>query len=407
MRRRLIRLSLALTALLSVVIVTACVADPPTRVGGDGVAVPGVAPTPPMGWNSWQPFGCAVTEAQIRAQADALVSSGLRDAGYRYVVVDDCWNASARANDGALQADSTRFPSGMAALGEYLHERGLKFGVYVGASDKTCTQYQGHYPGATGSRGVETRDAATLASWGADFVKADWCSSNGRHDDQVQAFTAWRNALRAVGRPMVLSINPNSGVSGTPPGQTYDWGGVATMTRVTNDIAPTFDSVLGIADAVGLVAPRTRIDAFNDPDMLVVGQGLSTPHARTHMSLWAMMAAPLMLGTDLTRLSTSDLSLVANKAMVALDQDARVVSGAPVAGDAQVWSRAIGHKGLAVSMTNRTSKATTITVSLASLGLTGDTVAGVDVWTSKRYQARDGALSVRVAPGDTALLEIV
>ncbi|MFW0792140.1 glycoside hydrolase family 27 protein [Gordonia sp. CPCC 205333] len=407
MRRRLIRLSLALTALLSAVIVTACVADPPGRVGGDGVALPGVAATPPMGWNSWQPFGCSVTEAQVRAQVDALVSSGLRDAGYRYVVVDDCWNASDRAEDGALQADPTRFPSGMAALGQYVHARGLKFGLYVGASDKTCTQYQGVYPGATGSRGVETRDAATLASWGADFVKSDWCSSNGRHEDQVEAFTAWRNALRTVGRPMVLSINPNSGVAGTPPGQAFDWGGVATMTRVTNDIAPNFQSVSTIADAVGLVAPRTRVDAFNDPDMLVVGQGLSASHARTQMSLWAMLAAPLMLGTDLTRLSSENVATVANRAMIALDQDARAVSGAPVAGDAEVWSRAIGQKGLAVSMTNRTSKPKLISVSLASLGLTGDTVAGVDVWTSKRYQARDGALAVRVAPGDTALLEIV
>ncbi|WP_211188411.1 glycoside hydrolase family 27 protein [Gordonia asplenii] len=396
-----------MTALLSALVVVACVAEPPARVGGSGVALAGVAPTPPLGWNSWQPYGCGVTEAQVKAQADALVSTGLRDAGYRYVVVDDCWNASTRTKDGALQSDSTRFPDGMSSLGEYLHQRGLKFGLYVGASDKTCTQYQGQYPGATGSRGVEQRDAATLAWWGVDYIKADWCSSNGDHDDQVAAFTAWRDAVRATGRPMVLSINPNSGVSGMPPGQRFDWGGVATMTRITNDIAASFASVLGIADVVGLVTPRTRADAFNDPDMLVVGQGLSAAQARTQMSLWAMMAAPLMIGTDLTRLSDAGLGVVGNQAMLAIDQNSRVVSGAPVAGDPQVWSRAIGPKGLAVSMTNRTSRNATVTVSLASLGLSGDGVVGVDVWTSKRYQAHDGVLSVQVAAGDTALLEIV
>lgn len=393
-----------LAALLATVIVAGC-ADAPVRVGGDGVALVGVAPTPPMGWNSWQPFGCGVTEAQVRTQADVLVSSGLRDAGYRYVVVDDCWNASGRAADGQLQADSTRFPGGMAALGTYLHARGLRFGLYVGASDKTCTQYLGQYPGATGSRGVEARDARTLSAWGVDFIKADWCSSDARHDGQVVAFTAWRDALRRVGRPIVLSINPNSGVAGTPPGQLYDWGGVATMTRLTNDVTSSFDSVLGIADAVGGFARRTGPDGFNDPDMLVVGQGLSPAQARTQMSLWAMLAAPLMLGTDLTRLSDVALRIVGNPALIEIDQDERGASGAPVAGDPQVWSRAIGRKGLAVSMTNRSSRMTTLSVPVTALGLAG-VVAGVDVWTSRRYVAADGRLSAQVGPGDTVLLAI-
>lgn len=371
------------------------------------MALDGVAPTPPLGWNSWQPFGCAVSESDIRAQADALVATGLRDVGYSYVVVDDCWNATQRTAIGGLQPDSTRFPGGMAALGEYLHARGLKFGLYVGASDKTCTQYLGQYGGATGSRGFEARDAATLASWGVDFVKADWCSSDGRRGDQVAAFTAWRDALRRVGRPIVLSINPNSGVSGTPPGQLVDWGGVATMTRITNDIEPSFASLLGIADVVGSVADRSQPNGFNDPDMLVVGQGdLTAAQMRTQMSLWAMMAAPLMIGTDLTKLSDDARAALTNRAVLAIDQDQRAAAGAPVAGDPEIWSRAVGAKGLAVSLTNRSARERVLSVEVTALGMSGPAATGVDAWTGKRYPTVEGRLSVSVAAGDTALLTI-
>ncbi|MFW0787208.1 glycoside hydrolase family 27 protein [Gordonia sp. CPCC 206044] len=405
----------------AVALLAACAPDRPGRIGGDDAAIEGLAPTPPMGWNSWNTFGCNITEQTVRAQADALVASGLREAGYRYVIVDDCWSADQRAADGTLQADPRRFPSGMAALGEYLHDRGLRFGLYSGASDKTCTQYLGDRPGATGSRGHERRDAATFASWQVDYLKYDWCSSDSDHDGQVEAFTAMRDAIRDTGRPIVYSINPNSGIAGSVPGADFDWGGVATMTRITNDITPAWSTngddsdaqgILDIVDAAAPLASRVRPSSFNDPDMLVVGvdgnPGLTTAQQRTQMSMWAMMAAPLIAGNDLTHMSSETVDLLRNRAIIAIDQDQRVSAGAPVGNDPEIWSRAIGDKGLVVSLTNRSDHPRRMSVTMASLGLVGDkTVNAIDAWTGRRYQASKGEITAPVGVGDTVLLQIV
>ncbi len=370
-----------------------------------------------MGWNSWNTFGCGITEQIVRAQADALVSSGLRDAGYKYVIVDDCWAAPQRDASGRLQADPVRFPSGMAALGVYLHERGLLFGIYSGARDKTCTQYQGTYPGATGSGGHEVIDAQTFAGWGVDYLKYDWCSSNTSHDDQVSSFTAMRNALRDTGRRIVFAINPNSGVAGSVPGAQFDWGGTATTTRVTNDVTPAwstangpsgYQGIVNIVDAAGPLTARVKPGSFIDPDMLVVGSsGLTAAEQRTQMSMWSMMAAPLIAGNDLTNMSQQTLDMLRNAAIIAIDQDSRVVAGAMVDDDPEVWSRAIGDKGLVISLTNRSDHARTLSVSLGSVGLVGDaSVTGVDAWTGRSFTAQHGELSVLVGVHDTAVLEI-
>ncbi|MEE3852873.1 glycoside hydrolase family 27 protein [Gordonia sp. LSe1-13] len=400
--------------------VVACTPDPEGRIGGDGVAIEGLPAVPPMGWNSWNTFGCNITEQIVREQADALVATGLRDAGYRHVIVDDCWAAPLRAADGSLQAEPSRFPSGMAALGQYLHERGLKFGLYSGASDQTCTQLLGTYPGSTGSRGHEEQDARTFADWQVDYLKYDWCSSDSDHGEQVTAFTAMRDAIRDTGRPIVYSINPNSGVADMVPGAEFDWGGVATMTRITNDIAPVWSTnadssgpqgVIDIVDAAQALAARVGPSAFNDPDMLVVGvdgnPGLTLAQQRTQMSMWAMMAAPLIAGNDLTRMSTQTLDLLRNRAVIAIDQDERVSAGAPVDDDAEIWARAIGEKGLVVSLTNRDDHPRPMSVSLSSLGLVGDvTVSAIDAWTGRRYQAEAGEITVDVGVNDTVLLQI-
>ncbi|WP_124711584.1 glycoside hydrolase family 27 protein [Gordonia insulae] len=406
---------------IGALVVSACTPDPEGRIGGDGVAVAGLPATPPMGWNSWNTFGCNITEQIVRAQADALVSSGLRDAGYRYVIVDDCWSAENRAADGSLQADPRRFPSGMAELGRYLHERGLRFGLYSGASDKTCAQFLGNRPGATGSRGHEAQDARTFADWQVDYLKYDWCSSESDHDDQVRAFTVMRDAIRGTDRPIVYSINPNSGVADAVPGEQYDWGGVATMTRATNDIAPVWSTnagpsgaqgIVDIVDALAPLASRVGPSTFNDPDMLVVGvdgkPGLTVAQQRTQMSMWAMMAAPLIAGNDLTRMSTRTLGLLRNRAIIAIDQDQRVSAGAPVGDDDEIWTRAVGEKGLVVSLTNRSDHPRTMSVSLTSLGLVGDaTVTAIDAWSGRRYQASGGELSAEVGVDDTVVLQIV
>ena len=407
----------ALVAVIAALAAVACTPQQEGRIGGDGPAIPGLAAVPPMGWNSWNTFGCGITEQIVRAQADALVSSGLRDAGYKYVIVDDCWAAPQRDASGRLQADPLRFPSGMAALGAYLHERGLLFGIYSGARDKTCTQYQGTYPGATGSGGHEVIDAQTFAGWGVDYLKYDWCSSNTSHDDQVSSFTAMRNALRDTGRRIVFAINPNSGVAGSVPGAQFDWGGTATTTRVTNDVTPAwstangpsgYQGIVNIVDAAGPLTARVKPGSFIDPDMLVVGSsGLTAAEQRTQMSMWSMMAAPLIAGNDLTNMSQQTLDTLRNAAIIAIDQDSRVVAGAMVDDDPEVWSRAIGDKGLVISLTNRSDHARTLSVSLGSVGLVGDaSVTGVDAWTGRSFTAQHGELSVPVGVHDTAVLEI-
>jgi alpha-galactosidase len=170
----------------------------------------GVARTPPMGWNTWNTFGCNINETLIRQMADAIVSTGLRDLGYKYVVVDDCWFNPNRDGQGNLQGDPQRFPSGMKALGDYLHARGLLFGIYQGPLDQTCAQYFDSYPGSTGSLNHEYQDARQFAAWGVDYLKYDWCSPTGSISVQVVRLGIMRDALKAPGRPIVYSFISNS-----------------------------------------------------------------------------------------------------------------------------------------------------------------------------------------------------
>jgi hypothetical protein len=198
----------------------------------------GVARTPPMGWNTWNSFGCNINETLIPQARTAIVSSGMRDAGYQYVVVDDCWFNPNRDSAGNLQGDPSRFPSGMKALGDYLHARGLKFGIYEVPVDQTCAQYFDSYPGSTGSQGHETADARQFAAWGVDYLKYDWCSPNGTINDQVTTFARMRDALAATGRPIRVQHQPNSIHAKTGPQR--NWGDVANMWRTTEDIQLTW-----------------------------------------------------------------------------------------------------------------------------------------------------------------------
>ncbi|GGF31802.1 hypothetical protein GCM10007298_29570 [Williamsia phyllosphaerae] len=403
----------AIAAGAALCVAVACAPAPGDVIDDASVAIPGVAATPPMGWNSWNAFGCDIDETTIRSQADALVSSGLAAAGYRYVVVDDCWYSPQRAADGTLTASSQRFPSGMAALGRYLHARGLRFGIYAGASEQTCAQLSGTYPGRTGSAGHETTDARTFASWGVDYVKYDWCSANSDLDDQKEAFTAMRDAIRATGRPMVYSINPNSGVTSDDgvPGARHDWGGVATMTRLTNDISPqwTTDSgsngYQGIADIIDASADATaRVSAgrWTDLDMLEIGVGTSLTAAqqRSHLALWAMMAAPLVAGNDLTVMDSATAALLRTPGVLAIDQDRAARPATAVTADGTVRTRELSGGRRAVSLSNRGATATTMSFT------PGTGVPVHDVWTGTSVPVgSDGTVRVTVAPDDTALFE--
>ncbi|MGJ0119179.1 glycoside hydrolase family 27 protein [Williamsia sp. MIQD14] len=406
------------TALMSAAVLSGCATALPHDLGGAEPAIAGVATTPPMGWNSWNTFGCDIDETTIRAQADALISSGLAAAGYRYVVVDDCWYTPTRDAGGRLTASSTRFPSGMAALGAYLHARGLAFGIYAGASDRTCAQLSGTYPGATGSRGHETTDAATFASWGVDYVKYDWCSSESDTNDQRRAFVAMRDAIRATGRPMVYSINPNSGI-GLPaeagaaavPGAAYDWGGVATMTRLTNDITAQWSTAAGVAGYQGVLdiaaasasaSAEVRAGRWLDLDMLEIGVGTTLTEAqqRSHLALWAMAGSPLIAGNDLTRMGSATRSLLASPGILAVDQDPSAAARA-VSVDGWTRTRRMSDGSTVVSITNPSADARTVVIDRTVIGTQGSVT---DLWTGRQIADAGAPVRVTVAGGDTAVM---
>jgi alpha-galactosidase len=324
----------------------------------------GLARTPPMGWNSWHHFGCHVSEALIRETADALVATGLRAAGYQYVVIDDCWQG-ARAADGAIRPDPARFPSGMRALAAYVHARGLKFGLYSDAGDRTCE-------GRPGSRGHEAQDATTYAAWGVDFVKYDWCHSAGL--DAPAAYARMRQALAATGRPILFSI--------------CEWGlsdparwapAVGQMWRTTGDIGDAFDQpplhpsgraegvassvpiemnmgVLQVLDRQAGLARFAGPGGWNDPDMLEVGNGgMTRDEEAAQFALWAVLAAPLIAGDDVRRMDPDTRAILADPEMIAIDQDPAGRAGDRLArfGDIDVWGRPLADGGWAVVVLNR------------------------------------------------------
>lgn len=382
------------------------------RLGGPAPAIAGIS-TPPLGWNSWNTLGCAIGEQTIRAQADAMVASGLRDAGYRYVVVDDCWFDPERDTTGRLRGDPIRFPSGMHALGDYLHALGLKFGLYETPGVMTCAQRGGSYPGATGSVGHETVDAQTFADWGVDYLKYDWCTPDIDATHQIRAFTVMRDAIRRTGAPILYSINPNSYVPTQTPGRSIDWGGIATMARVTQDVLQAWrlepngplSPTIGIEQAITQTGPlgaRTGSGFWNDPDMLVIGvlprvgaTGLSKAEARTQFGMWAMMSAPLIAGNDLTRMPRFVSRLLANRAVLAVDQDP---SPPAVQLNERVWSRRLADGSTVLALYNADSATQSITVSPGGGVVT-------DLWTGSS-EPITGSLTRTVRPHDTLLLRL-
>ncbi|WP_206743450.1 glycoside hydrolase family 27 protein, partial [Kitasatospora sp. MBT63] len=357
----------------------------------------GTARTPPMGWNSWNSYGCAIDEQLIRDSADALAASGLREAGYRYVVVDDCWMAPERDRAGRLVADPVRFPAGIKALADHVHALGLRFGLYQVPTERTCAQRGGALPGATGSRGHERQDAAAFAEWGVDYLKYDWCSPEGTLADQVAAFTLMRDALRDTGRPIVYSINPNS-YHPDKNGARYDWSPVANLWRTTEDITaawatradPADGSAQGVLDITGVnarLAGQAGPGHWNDPDMLEVGVGgLSDDEARTHLALWAQMAAPLIAGNRLTAMPARIRDLLATPGVIAVDQDPLGAQGT-VIDDREgrlVVSRPLADGGRSVSLTNTGDGPAVLATTAAAAGLPdAGSYAVTDLWTGR------------------------
>ena len=273
-----------------------------------------LCPTPPMGWNSWNCFNKNISEEQIREIANLMVSTGLKDAGYTYLNVDDCWQTHRESC--VIQSDSVKFPSGIKVLADYVHSKGLKFGIYSCAGSKTCA-------GRPGSRGYEYIDAVTYAEWGVDFLKYDWCHNNG--DNAREAYFTMSDALKSTGRPIVLSIC-EWGTS-----RPWEWGkGIGEMWRVSEDIIATTEgtaywggaSILKIIDIMAPLWPYAGPGHWNDADMLQVGNGdLTYDENVMHFSMWCMLASPLMVGCDLRNIDKKILDILTNKEAIAINQD--------------------------------------------------------------------------------------
>jgi alpha-galactosidase len=381
-------------------------------------AAPGSpAVRPPLGWNSWNTFGCDIDEVKIRAAADAMVNSGMHAAGYEYVVVDDCWQATTRDGSGNLRSDPVRFPSGMKALGDYIHSKGLKFGIYQAPREETCAQYFNAIGGATGALNHEQQDANTFASWGVDFLKYDWCSPWGTLNDQVASFSKMRDALRATGRPIVYSINSNSAHANTGP--SYNWGPVADLWRTTEDITDRWstgcraDCFMGITEILDVQAPLHSWAGprqWNDPDMLEVGvRGTFTPtENRAHFSMWAIMAAPLIAGNDITSMPADVRTVLTNPDVLAINQDSagRQAQRVRDFGETEVWAKTLSDGSAAVALLNRSGSTATVTTSAAEAGMPA---AGgyqlFDVWT-KAARNTSGAISATVPPHGVVMYRV-
>jgi len=311
-----------------------------------------LAKTPPMGWNSWNKFECDINEQTIREIADAMVVDGMRDAGYVYLVIDDCWQIG-RDSSGNIIADPNRFPSGMKSLGDYIHSKGLKFGIYSDAGTATCQ-------GRPGSRGYEFQDARTYASWGVDYLKYDWCN-HGKQNAEA-SYTTMRDALYKAGRPVVYSIC-DWGVS-----KPWEWAaGVGHLWRSTEDILNCFDcknywggnGVVQIIDLFTDIGQYTGPCHWNDADMLEVGNGVLTPsEERLHMSMWAMFSSPLMAGNDLRKMDRETLEILTNSEVLAIDQDKLGISATRWMkyGDLEIWFKPLEGETWAFCFINRGSQ---------------------------------------------------
>ena len=380
---------------LFVLVPLALLGASPSPAAGQNAGHAGLALTPPMGWNSWNHFGCNVSEQLIQETADAMVSSGMRDAGYRYVVIDDCWQV-ARDKNGRIVADSVRFPHGIKALADYVHGKGLQFGIYTDAGLKTCQ-------GRPGTYDHEVQDAKTYAAWGVDYTKVDWCYADTL--DAPTRYAKVSEAFRNSGRPIVLSI--------CEWGQNQPWlwaKGVGNLWRTTTDIEDTWQSMLDKLDVSAQYSAAAGPGHWNDPDMLEVGNGHMTPDEyRAHFSLWAIMAAPLMAGNDLRALDDTTKSILLNREVIAVDQDSLGRQGTLIyesKAGLQVWMKPLKDGSRAVALLNRTEAPAEFGISLARLGLRARTATVRDLWAHQDLGAVTDHFQAKAPPHGMALVRI-
>jgi len=345
-----------------------------------------LALTPPMGWNSWNKFGCNVSADLIRQMADAMVKSGMKDAGYQYVVIDDCWQVS-RDKDGNIIPDAERFPSGMKAVADYVHSLGLKFGIYSDAGTGTCQK-------RPGGRGYEFQDARQYAAWGVDYLKYDWCNTTTQ--DARSSYALMRQALDASGRAIVFSLCEWG------KAKPWLWGEEAggNLWRTTGDIQDRWagqtkwsngdccgNGMLDIVDMQVGLQSYAGPGHWNDPDMLEVGNGgMTDTEYRSHFSLWSILAAPLIAGNDLRTMRPEIREILTNKEVNAIDQDPLGREGERVwkNGDLEVWAKPLKDGSRAVVLFNRGASEQEISVDWENLGYPDHFSAAVrDLWQHK------------------------
>jgi alpha-galactosidase len=346
-----------------------------------GGAAQGAAMTPPMGWNSWNHFEAKIDDATVRAQADAMVKSGLAAAGYRYINIDDTWEGE-RDAAGVIHPNK-KFPD-MKALADYVHAKGLKLGIYSSPGAKTCAGFEG-------SLGHEDQDAKTYAAWGIDYLKYDLCSlgpkmqaAGGLEKAQaieVEAYVKMRDALKATGRPIVYSLCQYGFY------QPWRWGPEVggNLWRTTGDITDKWPRMIQIGTGQAGLSKYAGPGRWNDPDMLEVGNGgMSAIEYRTHMSLWAILAAPLLAGNDLTTMTPETAAILGNRGVVAIDQDALGQQGDRVRqeGPLEIWAKPLSGGAKAVGLFNLSDLPANMTLNAADVGAKGS-VAMHDVWADK------------------------
>ena len=340
-----------------------------------------VAATPPMGWNSWNHFAGKIDDATVRAQADAILSSGMRDAGYVYINIDDTWQGK-RDAQGVIHANS-KFPD-MKALADYVHGKGLKLGIYSSPGPKTCAGFEGSY-------GHENQDAQTYAAWGVDYLKYDLCSfgkmmeaagsPEAAHKLMLDAYTKMHGALLKTGRPIVFSLCQYGADA------VWRWGASVggNSWRTTGDISDKYSSMTQIGFEQAGLAKFAGPGHWNDPDMLEVGNGgMNLEEYRTHMSLWALLAAPLLAGNDLTTMKPETIALLTNKEVIAIDQDSlgKQADRVHAEGTQEIWARPLADGSKAVGIFNRFDWPQTIEISFRELGYKGS-VKARDIWAAK------------------------
>ena len=368
--------------------------------GATSVTPNGLAATPPMGWNDWYSFHCNVNAQLVEQSAQAMVSSGMAAAGYKYVNIDDCWLAKQRAADGSLQADPTKFPDGIKAVADYVHSLGLKLGIYEDVGTATCAGYPGSY-------GHYQQDADTFASWGIDFVKVDWCNvpfgdfPSLTHQQVAETlYTGYGQALRNSGRAMVFSV-----CEWDPSLQPWTWAPkIANMWRSNEDYGDSWNLVLRNLDQEAPLAGYAGPGHWNDPDILQVGLGgMSTAEDQAHFSMWAMLSAPLLAGNDLRSMSAATTAILTNRQVIAIDQDPLGAEATRLLGNADVWVKPLANGDRAVMLLNRGSTPLNISTTAQAAGLPTAGAYGVqDLWAHTTRESA-GVIAASVPP-DSAML---